>query len=177
VVFGLKYGGTVLYRYFMTAFSKLSQETRSCLLRKADDILSGQNTHERMYLWLRDFLPICKAAGISLEATKTKCGYPAADFSGHRLDGGTVRVLDDNLAPISGLVDPDGVPALHRVLGLINMNYDFVERCAFKLAPLTRLTGKVPWTWGDVEHKAFTTVRDDICSAPVLFAPDYSLVN
>ena len=29
---------------------------------------------------------------------------------------------------------------------------------------------------GEVEHKAFITVRDDICSAPVLFAPDYSLV-
>jgi hypothetical protein len=88
VVFGLKNGGTVLYRYFMAAFSKLSQETRSRLLRQADDISSGQSNHESMFLWLRDFLPVCSSAGISLKATKTKCGYPAAEFSGHRLEGG-----------------------------------------------------------------------------------------
>ena len=145
LVFGLMNAGTVLGRYLSAVFAGLSSAARRRWLNYADDFLAGQTSHKLMFGWLREFLPLCIVNKVALKAPKTRAGYPTAKFVGHLLGHGKVTVLEDNLAPIRGLVDPDGVPALRRVLGLFLMSSDFLPKYQLRIAPLTRLTGKVPW--------------------------------
>ena len=77
--------------------------------------------------------------------------------------------------PVAEMEHPRNVPELRRALGLFVQSMHFVPDYAATVKPLTRLTGKVPWKWGDVERAAFEKVRSAIVSRPKLWVPDPNL--
>ena len=79
-----------------------------------------------------------------------------------------MSVIDDNLAPIRECTDPDGVPALRRVLGLFLQSARFIKNYDMRIAKLTRLTGKLR---GSGERKSMTcSFRYETKSARVLLS-------
>ena len=72
-------------------------------------------------------------------------GYPGCDFVGHHLEAGSYALTEDNVAPLRSMAPPDNVSSLRRVLGLFVGSKNFVDGYALRVAPLARLTGKVPW--------------------------------
>ena len=49
-----------------------------------------------------------------------------------------------------------------------------VPHFATTARPPSRLTGKVPWRWGELEQKAFDTLKSITCARPSVAAPDYT---
>lgn len=60
------------------------------------------------------------------------------------------------------------------MLGLFVQNKDFIPHYAEIAKPLSRLTGKVPWVFGEVERKSFNTLKKACCDRTSLANPDYS---
>lgn len=58
-------------------------------------------------------------------------------------------------------------------LGLIGFYRKFIKNFSDLANPLTELTRReVVWVWGAQEQEAFQSLKEKVCSAPVLVAPD-----
>ena len=101
-------------------------------------------------------------------------GYDTAVFGGYTLGHDQRTLAEKHLEPIAAMVPPDDVPSLRRTLGLFVSSLPFVPDYKIKAQPLTRLTGKVQWVWGDEQQRAFDTIRDAILTRPALYNPDYA---
>ena len=62
---------------------------------------------------------------------------------------------------------------LKAFLGLLGFYRKFVPRFRPIAIPLHKLTGKnVPYAWGKEQAQAFQTLKDILCSEPLLQYPD-----
>ena len=59
-------------------------------------------------------------------------------------------------------------------MGLAGFYRKFVPRFSPIASPIQKLTGKnVPYVWGKEQAEAFQTLKDILCSEPLLQYPDY----
>ena len=82
------------------------------------------------------------------------------------------RQAEHNMAPIMRMTEPKDQSELRSVLGVLVQHKNAIDRNGIIAAPLYRLTGKVPWVWGEVERKAFETLRSRALENNVLAAFD-----
>jgi len=69
---------------------------------------------------------------------------------------------------------PNNTKQLKAFLGLAGFYEKFVPRFSPIAAPLHKLTGKnVPYMWGTEQAEAFQTLKDILCSEPLLQYPDF----
>ena len=68
---------------------------------------------------------------------------------------------------------PSDVKDIRSFLGFANYYRQFVYKFAEVAHPLTKLTKKgVVWQWGPMEQRAFQTLKQRLCEAPILLYPD-----
>ncbi|GJU73666.1 hypothetical protein Tco_1265071 [Tanacetum coccineum] len=61
---------------------------------------------------------------------------------------------------------------IRQSLGLAGYYRRFIERCSKIAKPMTKLTQKkVACEWGDKQEAAFQTLKNKLCSAPILTLP------
>jgi len=175
LTFGLKNAGTVVQQRIDTAMQGLPPESRDDVVNYMDDFAGGTDGEQGCLDLFETFLATVVVPNqISLKAAKTGVGFPSVVFGGYKLGMNKRAVADKALAPIQDMTPPTDVPQLRRVLGLFVCFRTFIPNYATVAAPLTRLTGKVPWTWGKPEQEAFAAIRDAILERPALFNPDFS---
>ena len=88
---------------------------------------------------------------------------------------GTYVVADKNVAPVKASTPPRDKPGLRRFLGLTMMSRQHIPQYAQLSRPLTRLTGNVPWRWGNEEQQAFEDLRAAVTEASKLYIADYDV--
>ncbi len=108
----------------------------------------------------RDFLDLCQQENWTLNATKTKVGYPSCVFFGFEVDINGTRLADKNLDPVPRMVPPSNLPELRSTLGVFVQSSRFIPKFAHIVAPLTALTRSdkgipVPYVWDDNAQIAF----------------------
>jgi hypothetical protein len=120
-----------------------------------DDHAQGSRIFADLLQGYRDFLALCQQENRTLNATKTKVGYPSCFFFGFEVDinKGT-RLADKNLDPVRRMVPPTNLSELRSTLGVFVQSARFIPQYAHIVAPLTALTrssqGKpVPFLWDD----------------------------
>ncbi|KAL5524788.1 hypothetical protein ACEPAF_9934 [Sanghuangporus sanghuang] len=67
---------------------------------------------------------------------------------------------------------PRNVHELQQFLGLGNWLQHFVKDYSSVIKPLTTLTGKVEWKWGEDEQAAFEELKRHLSSPPMLAIPN-----
>jgi len=78
------------------------------------------------------------------------------------------------VAAIRNYPVPNNTKQLKAFLGLAGFYKKFVPRFSPIAAPLHKLTGKnVPCMWGKEQAEAFQTLKDILCSEPLLQYPDF----
>jgi hypothetical protein len=83
-----------------------------------DDHAQGSRTFEKLLRGYRDFLALCQKENWTLNATKTKVGYPSCVFFGFEVDIDGTRLADKNLDPVRRMVPPTNLPELRNTLGV-----------------------------------------------------------
>ncbi|KAJ1114366.1 hypothetical protein NDU88_002604 [Pleurodeles waltl] len=142
-----------------------------------DDIAVFSSTWRDHLVHLKEVLQALLQAGLTIKASKCQIGQSSVVYLGHLVGGGHVQPLQPKIQTILDWEAPKTQTQVRAFLGLTGYYRRFVQNFGTIVAPLTELTSKkqpkkVIWT--PECQKAFDTLKQAMCSAPVLLAPDYS---
>ena len=170
--FGQKNSGTEAQGPYLLAAKQLRQVSNY-----VDDWLGYANTFEELLTNFSAFLSVCLEHNITLNTSKTKFGFPSAQFFGFKVDVKGTRLADKHMCPIRNMVPPTDISELRRTLGLFVVSRKYLKDYAILTKPLTDLLrGKQPvFAWGEPQQKAYEYVRDALLAGIHLAAPDFDL--
>jgi transposase InsO family protein len=170
--FGQKNSGTEAQGPYLLAAKQLRQVSNY-----VDDWLGYANTFDELLTNFEAFLSVCLVHSITLNTSKTKFGYPSAQFFGFKVDFKGTRLADKHICPIRNMVPPTDISELRRTLGLFVVSRKYLQNYAIITKPLTDLLrGKQPvFVWGTAQQEAYEFVRDALLAGIHLAAPDFEL--
>jgi hypothetical protein len=67
---------------------------------------------------------------------------------------------------------PRNLKEVEQFLGFVNYHRTFIKDLSKIAAPLTELTRKKPWKWGEEQQTAFEKLKSALQTTPVLAIPD-----
>jgi hypothetical protein len=151
-----------------------------------NDFFDGFRSFEEQYDFLmQHFLPRIEWALLQLSFKKLKLFAKEIKALGvtHRV-GGFINVLESRIKKILEWKAPNDQTEVRSFLGVVGITRRWVKNFAEIARPLARLTGKVPWKWGQSEQLSFEILqikcatRTSMCginlSLPVHFYTDAS---
>ncbi|KAJ1167473.1 hypothetical protein NDU88_007864 [Pleurodeles waltl] len=171
--FGMKNAPATFQRLVNRVLSGLESFSAAYL----DDIAVFSSTWRDHLVHLKEVLQALLQAGLTIKASKCQIGQSSVVYLGHLVGGGHVQPLQPKIQTILDWEAPKTQTQVRAFLGLTGYYRRFVQNFGTIVAPLTELTSKkqpkkVIWT--PECQKAFDTLKQAMCSAPVLLAPDYS---
>ncbi|GKA71764.1 putative reverse transcriptase domain-containing protein, partial [Tanacetum coccineum] len=96
-------------------------------------------------------------------------------FLGHVIDSEGIHVDPAKIESIKEWESPKTPTEIHQFLGLAGYYRRFIEGFSKIARPITKLTQKsVKFNWGEKEETAFQTLKQKLCSAPILALPEGS---
>ena len=170
--FGLSNAPSTFQRLMNSIFHDFIKE--GFVVVYLDDLLVFSKTHEDHLSHLSRVLSRLREH--KLYAKLSKCEFFANElrYLGHIVGRDGIKVDPAKVKAIVDWPTPTCNTQVRSFLGLANYFRKFVQNYSSVAAPLTYLTGKVPWVWGEREQKAFQDVKDALSNAPVLVLPDPS---
>ena len=140
-----------------------------------DDILVHTRTWEEHIKALRELFNRLLAAGMTIRPTKCLFGVNTVDFLGHRLEEGLIGLHEDNVTKIRDAPRPTTKKQIKSFMGLAGYYRDFIPNFAALAAPLSDPTRKGQPNkveWGEVQEKAYQSIKAILTKEPVLRLPD-----
>ena len=122
----------------------------------------------------REFLVTIKNAGLTLNLKKRQFAQSRVALVGYLVGNGRYEADSSKSEAISRIKIPVTKTELRSVIGTLSFYRGLIEGFAEIAKPLTDLIGKhspVILKWSLVEQKVFETLRDKVCSSPVLAPP------
>ncbi|GJZ36791.1 putative reverse transcriptase domain-containing protein [Tanacetum coccineum] len=102
-------------------------------------------------------------------------GIPKVQFLGHVINSEGIHVDPAKIESIKDWVSPKSPTEIRQFLGLAGYYRRFIEGFSKIAKPMTKLTQKkVKFVWGDKQEAAFQTLKQKLCSAPILALPEGS---
>ncbi|XP_069057915.1 uncharacterized protein [Pleurodeles waltl] len=121
-------------------------------------------------------LQALQQAGLTIKASKCQIGQCFVVYLGHLVGGGKVQSLHAEIETIKAWQPLRTQTELRAFLGLTGYYRRFVKEYCTIVAPLTELTSKKPpglMNWTEACQEAFDSLKEAMCTASVLRAPDY----
>jgi hypothetical protein len=141
-----------------------------------DDTFCFTDGFEQQLRVLDAVLSRVREYGVLLQPSKCSFCVERVVCLGHVVDKSGVRPVDDKVAAIVQLPQPRTVRALKGFLGMMGFYRKFIKDYARIVAPLDALTRRnVAYNWDAAATAAFETLKEALCSAPVLALPNWSL--
>ncbi|KAL5512271.1 hypothetical protein ACEPAG_3556 [Sanghuangporus baumii] len=137
-----------------------------------DDILIFSNTLEEHRERTRRVFEILRKNKLFLKPQKCEFEVSTVKYLGHIIGNGEVRMDPKKTIAVQEWPVPKNVHELQQFLGLGNWLRRFVEGYSSVVKPLTSLTGKAEWKWGEEEQRAFEELKERLSSPPVLAIPN-----
>ena len=103
-----------------------------------------------------------------------KCDFEKTEveYLGVIISEDSVRMDPVKVKGIMEWPEPKTVKEVQSFLGFVNFYRKFVLGYSEVAKPLTSLTGKKDWTWGDDQKKAFQELKDHIAQQVTLIMPN-----
>ncbi|KAI2646047.1 Retrovirus-related Pol polyprotein [Labeo rohita] len=144
----------------------------SCLVY-LDDILVHGKDFESALSALDLVITRIAQAGLKLHPDKCQLMQKAVTFLGHYVSAEGVATDEQKTVAVRDWPVPCGLRQLRAFLGLASYYRKFVPGFATVAAPLHQLTKKSQrFQWGQEQQQAFDRLKEALCHAPVLAAPD-----
>jgi len=141
-----------------------------------DDILIFTDTFEKHLEVLDDVLGRLTRAGLKLRGSKCEIARTQVKYLGHILNSSGIHVNPAQVEAVKAWPIPTCVKDVESFLGKVNYYNKFIPDYSKVAAPLFALKKKhAVWNFDEHCMKAFETLRDAICQAPVLALPNFDL--
>ncbi len=141
-----------------------------------DDVVIYSNTWADHLEHLRQTLEKIQAAGLSLNVAKCEWARQETGYLGYHLGNGELRPQICKVEAIQCSPRPRTKKEVRSFLGLVGWYRRFIPDFANIATPLTDLltkTGKNPVAWTGACEEAFNTLKERMCSDPVLQSPNF----
>src|SRR5487761_516046 len=130
---------------------------------------------EQHHKYVKHILAKLEQYNLFLKPQKCTFKQPAIKFLGITVDQGTVQMDDKKIEKVQNWPVPTNVTEVRKFLGFTGYYHYFIQNYSSIARPLLDLTQKAtPWHWEDRQQDAFTALRLQMCSKPVLRQPDFS---
>ena len=152
----------------------LSGLTYDICLCYFDDVIIFSTTIEQHCHRLETVLQRFRAHGLKVKASKCSFGANEVIYLGHSVSSTGIHTDPSKTKAVQNLPSPTTLEQLRSFLGLAGYYRKFIPNFATLASPLTALTKKgIPFTWTDSHQNSFLTIKDLLCSAPVLAYPNF----
>ncbi|KAJ9547279.1 hypothetical protein OSB04_019822 [Centaurea solstitialis] len=138
-----------------------------------DDILIYSKTKEEHVMHLREVLEVLRRERLYAKFSKCAFWLEEVQFLGHIINREGIKVDPAKIEAVMNWEIPKAPTEIRSFLGLAGYYRRFIQDFSKIAVPLTRLTKKSePYAWGSEQQKAFDTLRQKLCEAPVLTLPE-----
>ncbi|GKA74447.1 putative reverse transcriptase domain-containing protein [Tanacetum coccineum] len=138
-----------------------------------DDILVYSKDEEDHGKHLKIILELLKKERLYTKFSKCDFWLDSVQFLGHVIDHSGVHVDPAKVEAIRSCAAPTTPTEVRQFLGLVGYYRRFIEGFSLISKPLTKLTQKnKKYEWGSEEEEAFQTLKQKLCSAPILASPE-----
>ena len=111
---------------------------------------------------------------LRVKASKCCFGADKVSYLGHIVSSDGVHTDPAKIKAVSQLVPPSTVEQVRSFLGLVGYYRRFIPNFASLAAPLVALTKKgSKFLWEESQHNSFHSLKNHICSAPILAYPKF----
>ena len=112
-----------------------------------------------------------------MKCNPLKCDWAVqeTDFLGHWMTPTSFKPMRSKVDAILKMGRPTNVTQVRSFVGAVNFYRSLWPRRAHVLAPLTELTGDVPFRWEERHEKAFLEMKAILVSDCLNVYPDYNL--
>src|SRR5882762_1820298 len=118
-----------------------------CVIIYVDDILIFTLTMESHVMLMKQVLACLHRNQLSLKPSKCNFHKDTVEYLGQLISKGAVTIKPSHTITIKDWPIPTSKVALQRVIGLANYFRKFVPNYSTVIAPLSALTGNVPFEW------------------------------
>ncbi|GJZ36007.1 putative reverse transcriptase domain-containing protein [Tanacetum coccineum] len=138
-----------------------------------DDILIYSKNKEEHEKHLKIILELLKNEQLYAKFSKCDFWLESVQFLGHVINNKGVHVDPAKVEAIRNWSAPTTPKEVRQFLGLAGYYRRFIEGFSLISKPLTKLTQKnKKYEWGTEEDEAFQTLKQKLCSAPILALPE-----
>ncbi|GKD96073.1 putative reverse transcriptase domain-containing protein, partial [Tanacetum coccineum] len=139
-----------------------------------DDILVYSKDEEEHGNHLKTILELLKKERLYAKFSKCDFWLDSVQFLGHVIDRRGVHVDPAKIEAIKSWAAPTTPTGVRQFIGLAGYYRRFIEGFSLISKPLTKLTQKnMKYEWGkEEEEEAFQTLKQKLCSAPILALPE-----
>ncbi|GJT04915.1 putative reverse transcriptase domain-containing protein [Tanacetum coccineum] len=138
-----------------------------------DDILIYSKNKEEHEKHLKIILELLKKEQLYAKFLKCDVWLESVQFLGHMINNKGVHVDPAKVEAIRNWSAPTTPTEVRQFLGLAGYYRRFIEGFLLISKPLTKLTQKnKKYEWGMEEEEAFQTLKQKLCSAPILALPE-----
>ena len=139
-----------------------------------DDICVYSKTPEEHLDHLRKVLTLLRQEKLIGKLTKCEFGISSMEFLGHVVSDQGISTDPEKVKSVQDWPTPQNATDVMRFLGLANFYRRFVKDFSKIAAPLTSLTGNVPFVWSPAAETSFQSLKTALTTAPILCLPDSS---
>jgi RNase H-like domain found in reverse transcriptase len=106
-----------------------------------------------------------------------KCTFEqnSIEFLGVKVENRTVQMDNEKVHKVQQWLTPTNVTEICKFLGFTSYYRYFIQNYSGIAHPLLELTHKAtPWHWTDRQQEVFKTLRNKMCTKPILRQPDFT---
>ncbi|GJW00860.1 putative reverse transcriptase domain-containing protein [Tanacetum coccineum] len=138
-----------------------------------DDILIYSKDEEEHGKHLKIIMELLKKERLYAKFSKCDFWLDSVQFLGHVIDRSGFHVDPAKIEAIKSWTAPTTPTEVRQFLRLAGYYRRFIEGFSLISKPLTKLTQKnKKYEWGSEEEEAFQTLKQKLCSAPILALPE-----
>lgn len=139
-----------------------------------DDIIIYSDSFEGHLRDIEEIFNRLEAAGLKLKPSKCQFLKPEVKYLGHIVSAEGVRPDPAKVECVQNFPTPTDKTSVRQFLGLLTYYRRHIKNFAETARPLTQLTTKKPFFWGEEAEEAFQCLKQKLIEAPVLKFPDFS---
>ncbi|GJS31468.1 putative reverse transcriptase domain-containing protein [Tanacetum coccineum] len=182
------WGAPVLFMQGSSVYSKIDLRSGYHQLRVRDEDIpkiAFRTRYDDILIYLRNkveheghlkqILELLKKEELYAKFSKCDFWLSKVQFLGHVIDREGIHVDPAKIESIRDWASPKTPTEIRQFLGLAGYYRRFIEGFSKIAKPMTKLTQKsVKFDWGEKEEAAFQTLKQKLCSAPILALPEGS---